>query len=731
MTTVEYELQPPTERPAVTYSTAAPVYLRYGHKPIPASGKTLLVSGATGNTGVVTERKVKEEWIPEFPWANTAIRLEGCIGIDVDDYGQKNGAKQLAELETKFGKLPQTFSSTSRGQGATSRILFYQVPQGVRFQSDPTADIEIIQERHRYAVVAPSVHPLTGREYIWYNPEGSPSSFLPKIEDFALLPQAWIDGLRKESREQELGREIFEGDLATWESWLNDDEPTPPTQALIESINSKSHIGHAELLDYMLEIHKHRKDFFERGVAKALAALREKYFTTTNESNSTKEWTDAARWVVGKEWEPTPIDSMTITELAQKIFGSDKDNDEKSFWKSRPILSAIYKLARQKTVAPWTLFGLIIQRVLHSVPWEVPYTTYKGPAALNTLVALVGRTGTGKSTSLDILDLNVVFNDSDPEHQFSNTWQGVIEPGSGEAMPDHYMTTQKDENKKIVKVWAHPNRAAMFGFDEVGMLEGRQSREGSTITEYMKQGCSGTGFGRVLKGGGGTMLPPRSYRFSLFINVQPARAGLLFTPNAIAGGLPSRFLFFNTHDKKMRAEQDFSECKKIVLPRIDWTHVKEIRALPVMDEKHRNEQFEANEGKVDEIDSHLLLTRAKVTVALALLDGRTELIQEDWELSEIVIRHSLDTRKSVLDALAKVANQELARQGRAAGTKAVIAEEVTINRNVRNAARGILRHRASGLADSQIRKKLAHRVRGFFDEALDFLAENPNWTGED
>lgn len=554
---------------------------------------------------------------------------------------------------------------------------------------------------------------------------------MPRPEDFAELPEKWVNGLMKGARlTDEDGRDPFGGELTTWEEWLNDEEPTPGAAQLIQSISARNHIGHAELLDYLLLIHTNRKDYWERGVKKALVALRERYLATTNEPNPEKEWTNAARWVIGKDWVPEAISNVTIVELSRKLFSSPDETAEREFWQSRQILRDIYKLGRQKTIAPWSLLGLILQRVLHTVPWNVYYETYKGPTSLNTLLALVGRTGTGKSTSLDVIDLNITFNDSNPDYALSCTWQGVVEPGSGEAMPDYYMTTTKDENKKPQKTWAHPNRAAMFGFDEVGMLEGRQAREGSTITEYMKQGCSGTVFGRVLKGGGGTMLPSRSYRFGLFINVQPARAGLLFTPNAIAGGLPSRFLFFSTQDKALRSEQDFSKPVPIVLPQINWSEVSTIRALPVMDEMHRDEQFKANEGKVEEIDSHLLLTRAKVAVALAVMEGRTELNEEDWELSKVVITHSVNTRKMVLDELSKATSQELARAGRAAGTKTAIAEEVVMDRQLRTTAKAILKKRADGLEDSEIRRTLNNRSRPFFNDALSFLEENPDWSGE-
>ena len=59
----------------------------------------------------------------------------------------------------------------------------------------PGEGIEVIRREHRYALVWPSIHPDTRREYCWYTPDGEIGDRLPKIRDFAMLPEEWIDGL--------------------------------------------------------------------------------------------------------------------------------------------------------------------------------------------------------------------------------------------------------------------------------------------------------------------------------------------------------------------------------------------------------------------------------------------------------------------------------------------------------------------------------------------------------
>jgi len=130
--------------------------------------------------------------------------------------------------------------------------------------------------------------------------------------------------------------------------------------------------------------------------------------------------------------------------------------------------------------------------------------------------------------------------DADPLNPTKKTWTKVYSPGSGESMPDKYMKpvkeTLSDGTTRQTLAWTHPNHAIIFNYDEVGMMEQRGSREGSTIIEYMKQGYSGSDFGRTLSRGGGIELAKKSYRFSCSINVQPERANVIFSPEAVSGG---------------------------------------------------------------------------------------------------------------------------------------------------------------------------------------------------
>ena len=148
----------------------------------------------TGAEGVSPADEHIEWWVANRGGGNIALRMAAdVVGIDVDDYGNKNGGETLAKLEDDHGPLPATWISTSRDDGV-SGIRFYRLPRAHKLIG-ALPGIEIIQRHHRYAVVAPSVHP-DGPTYRWIDPDGAIGDALPVVADLPLLPEAWLEALR-------------------------------------------------------------------------------------------------------------------------------------------------------------------------------------------------------------------------------------------------------------------------------------------------------------------------------------------------------------------------------------------------------------------------------------------------------------------------------------------------------------------------------------------------------
>jgi hypothetical protein len=185
--------------------------------PIPPGSKYPPPKGYTGHQGRWPDGEQIAKWArEERRLSNLALRVNyGVIGIDVDAYDAKTGGLTLKEAESRWDPLPATYRSSSRVDDEVSGIRVFQVPVGVFFRSVigfkdlGLADIEVIQPHHRYVTAWPSIHPKTGQQYRWLGPDGTllPEGEVPRVEDLAELPGAWVTALAKDS----VREEFFDG----------------------------------------------------------------------------------------------------------------------------------------------------------------------------------------------------------------------------------------------------------------------------------------------------------------------------------------------------------------------------------------------------------------------------------------------------------------------------------------------------------------------------------------
>lgn len=162
--------------------------------PLPARKKQHPPRGVTGEAGIYPSTADCMAWAdgPEGD-GNIALRLpHHVLGLDVDAYDTKPGAHTLTAAEIRYGPLPATWVSSSRGPGL-SGIRFYRVPEGLAWPGELGPAVETVHARHRYAVVAPSIHP-DGGTYQWHDPDGAPCG-PPDVDQLPHLPNAWVEGL--------------------------------------------------------------------------------------------------------------------------------------------------------------------------------------------------------------------------------------------------------------------------------------------------------------------------------------------------------------------------------------------------------------------------------------------------------------------------------------------------------------------------------------------------------
>lgn len=193
----------PMTRP---YADAARVYLELGWQGVlpcdhPAIG--MPPGGYTGgklkpNWLVYPTEEQVEQWITTLGDTSVGLRVpDDVVVIDVDSYEGKDGDETLALQETRYGLLPATWTSTSRGPTTTARKRFYRVPQYTESYGwkEPGAGLELLHHGHRWARVWPSINHRTGDVERWYRPDGTVSDVPPSPGELALLPDEWIEAL--------------------------------------------------------------------------------------------------------------------------------------------------------------------------------------------------------------------------------------------------------------------------------------------------------------------------------------------------------------------------------------------------------------------------------------------------------------------------------------------------------------------------------------------------------
>lgn len=215
-------------------------YLEAGWRPLPLpAGKKHAPPGDwTGATkkhsNEVPDRKQLANWAVEYPQGNIAISPPPTVlGIDIDVWdGKKAGAQTVAAAVEAWGELPATWMSTSREDGGG--IKWFRIPEGLAWPGKlpQGGGVELIRWDHRYAVVAPSIHPDTGSEYHWVTPDGvAVDDEFPAPEDLPALPDRWVDALTN-GRKEWVRRDEVDLDDAEVQQWIEDRGDHPVCSAM-------------------------------------------------------------------------------------------------------------------------------------------------------------------------------------------------------------------------------------------------------------------------------------------------------------------------------------------------------------------------------------------------------------------------------------------------------------------------------------------------------------------
>ncbi|OZC76364.1 hypothetical protein CH282_26155 [Rhodococcus sp. 06-418-1B] len=410
------------------------------------------------------------------------------------------------------------------------------------------------------------------------------------------------------------------------------------------------------------------------------------------------------------------------------------------------VTKHIREQARLRLVSPWAALFMALMHAVLSIPYGVRLPAIVGsPASLNSMLAAVGGSGGGKGVSSNSVADFVTFVDDPLSGRFDGTKQSMadaitpIAPGSGEALSVAFrdlrdVVTTDEKGKQIrTKKFVTVRRAALFAFAEVDSTTALMQRNSSTLSAELRKMWDGGPIGVHTK-----TVERRSsvgafeYRAVVTFGVQPERAEALL--DGEDGGLPQRLLWVGTADPHV-PDEDEGEHSRLDIPMPDWPsgdkHVTMAVAEPIQEQIRRDRKavLRNDDGALTGLHSHRNLVRLKLAAAVAVLHGRGDVSEQDWDYAEALLTHSDRVRSTVQRAVGDAARQRSAARG-VADAHREQGKAAETSRRIQKAADGTagwLRKRPTGpvtRGEIQRAAKSGSDRRLYLDDCLALLIDD-------
>lgn len=394
-------------------------------------------------------------------------------------------------------------------------------------------------------------------------------------------------------------------------------------------------------------------------------------------------------------------------ELLCQIIDAEED-----FWTSRASLKHIYDAALARMCSPWAVLAHCTARALYLVSTNAVLPPLTGGfGSLNSFFVIVASSAGGKSAAEDVARELISY---------------VAEEralGSGEGLIESFI-------KPANKLTGEPEGrypALLFLADESDTIGALGSRSGSTLLPTLRSAWAAKVLSFGYRGRTHVKIEPHTYRATLVMAVQPGRAAWLL--DDATGGTPQRFMWFPATDTRIRrANWDGSRITPLELPSLRaWQYHTVLEIPDCARELILTEREKANQGNVDALDGHALFCREKFAYALTILDGRTEMTDEDWRLSGIAAEVSTLTRQWTIRAVAGEADKEAEKRGRLQGVAQAEAKAEEAHRNqqrIGNVSNLVLRKLADAdgpVTQRDVSRAVAGRDRLWLPPALQNL----------
>ncbi len=386
---------------------------------------------------------------------------------------------------------------------------------------------------------------------------------------------------------------------------------------------------------------------------------------------------------------------------------------ERGFWPERESLQHIYLAALSRMCSPWAVFANCVVRALAMVrPCIVLPDVIGSRGSLNFFAVVAAPSGLGKSVAEDVAA------------DLMNVDVRQRNLGSGEGLVDAYVRPADKETGEPAGL----HESVLFVADEGDSLRALGSRSGATLPAILRSAFSGKKLGFAYRGND-RHLDAHSYRLTMLVNVQPAKAGVLLDDQT--GGLLQRFMWFPGTDQRIDA-QNPNWPGPLVLPSGDsWKYPRELTIPAEARDLIKDGAVARNRGEPDPIDGHALFAREKLAFAIAVIDGRDTMSSDDWRLAGTVSRVSDHTRLWVTQELSRAAAEVAEKRGTERGIEYDAANITRTQREFQRQRRianwivdKVRTAGAEGITEGDLYRVAAGRDRPSIGPTLASLAES-------
>lgn len=379
----------------------------------------------------------------------------------------------------------------------------------------------------------------------------------------------------------------------------------------------------------------------------------------------------------------------------------------------RDDLALIRQLAQAELVGPDALLALTIAHVLAATePTVTTDVKVGGRGSLNYIVGLVGPSGAGKGTAENVVadKINIL------DHHANPIYTPQVPIGSGEGIGTAYRPrgTKEDE--------PHQRTRIMFSAPEVDTVGALASRTGSTLTSVLRRAWSGEPLGENnASADNSTSVPRHSYRFATVIGIQPRRAGSLLAEGD--GGLPQRIMWARVGDPDAPDEDTpHPGTLTIRLPRFDG---QPLTTAPAIIETYRRAERQRVRTPLDapSIDGHTRYLRLKTAAALALMEGRTVIGVDDWNIAEAIVDRSSATREEVRHILTADQRDALREKARERVTLSLDADDHREDQQLQRVRSRILASldKKPEMTAGEIRRSIRYELRDRAEQVVNAM----------